>query len=88
MKIYKYPLPPKRGTFMLPSYPIVKILHVGVAQILFPYFWAVVHDEQEELIYKIHSFHTGEEGAYAHEFLGTVLLDNGDYVLHYFLEKP
>lgn len=89
MKIYKYPLPPLRGmNFDFKAHPIVKILHVGIAQNMFPYFWAVVHDEQEELIYKIHSFHTGEEGAYAHEFLGTVLLDDGDYVLHYFLEKP
>lgn len=43
MKIYKYPLPPKQGTFVLPAHPIIKVLHVGIAQNLFPYFWAVVH---------------------------------------------
>lgn len=87
MKIYKYPLPPKRGIFNLKVHPIVKILRVGVVKGMFPYFWAVVKDEEQEVEYNIHSFHTGEEGAYQHEFLGTVLLDGGDYVLHYFIEK-
>lgn len=87
MKIYKYPLPPKRGTFKLEAHPIRKILHVQVVRVLFPYFWAEVDDEKEQISYDIHSFHTGEAGVPWHEFIGTCVLDNGDYVLHYYLEK-
>jgi len=91
MKIWKFKLPSKKVTsFIIPHVNIHRVLHCGLQDGV-PYFWALAEKFEYSYPKHIHTLETGDEDPYWQRasctFIGTILLDEGAYVLHYYLEQ-
>jgi hypothetical protein len=90
MKIYKYQLPHMKGEFHLTAFPIEQVMRVDVVNGI-PFMWCLIDDNKREVNHIVHALHTGDEDIFYNvlgtEFIGTALLDNGNYILHYYIDE-
>jgi hypothetical protein len=89
MKVFKYPLPTTRGESIITIHPIVFIAKAAIVR-GYPYMWAVVLDDKPIVEATLLSFETGAsldrlKHFQSTKFIDTILLENGDYVLHQWL---
>jgi len=86
MKIYKYELPTDKGVFRVAMERIQYIMHVQSVNNA-PFMWAAV-DENEIHYHLIHVLYTGDDVADMDRMLkiGTAVMNNGMFVLHYYMD--
>ncbi len=86
MKIYKYELPKQKGVFRVAMERIQYTMHVQSVNNT-PLMWAAV-DEKEIHSHVIHVLYTGDDVPDMESVLriGTAVMNNGMFVLHYYRE--
>lgn len=87
MKIYKCKLPVEPGEHRMMCFPIETLLRVDTVNNE-PYFWAVVNNDRRLTEHRVLVYFTGDtDNSFGHhECLGTAILHDGSYVLHYYID--